>query len=399
MKIEIFTAFLLFLNLEIYAQVNFEPGYFINNDNLRISCLIKNVDKKINPSSFSYKLNENSKIIKATIQDIKEFSVSDAKYIRSIVEIDRTSDKSNEIRAGSQPDFIRQKLFLKVLVEGKANLYLFENGNITRFFYSDSDSVIEPLIYKRYLRKSNYIGENNSFRQQLLTNVSCELNLSVKDLKYTKRDLVDYFKRYHECIGVEYKLIGYKEKKGKTSLLLKLGLNINNLTIETSDGSSIFDYKNDPGYQLGISLEYRFPFNKNKWSLLVEPTLNYYKCKKVVTQSPSFQRVNEINYLSIEVPLGIRNYIYFSNKFSLFLNSFVELDFPINSKFKSYLFAEEFLGNTLRIYTSFGLGFDYNSVINVELRYSTKRNLFNEFYIWEGKFRGFSLIVGYNILQ
>ena len=46
---------LLFLIVtESFGQIKYEKGYFINNENKKIECLIKNKDWKNNPSEFSY---------------------------------------------------------------------------------------------------------------------------------------------------------------------------------------------------------------------------------------------------------------------------------------------------------------------------------------------------------
>ena len=40
------------------AQISFEKGYYIDNSNQKVDCLIKNVDWKNNPTSFEYKLSD-----------------------------------------------------------------------------------------------------------------------------------------------------------------------------------------------------------------------------------------------------------------------------------------------------------------------------------------------------
>jgi hypothetical protein len=81
------------LTINVYAQVVFESGYFIDNSGQKVECLIRNVDRSDNPTEFQYKLSERSEINTATIESVKEFGVDGfSKYIRSEVKIDRSSD-------------------------------------------------------------------------------------------------------------------------------------------------------------------------------------------------------------------------------------------------------------------------------------------------------------------
>ena len=42
-------------------------------------------------------------------------------------------------------------MFLKVLIEGKATLYYYEESNIQKFYYTLDKGNITPLVYKQYL--------------------------------------------------------------------------------------------------------------------------------------------------------------------------------------------------------------------------------------------------------
>ena len=75
----------------VLGQINFEPGYFIDNDQDKVSCFIKNEDWLNNPTTFTYKLSENGNIQEATISEVKEFTVFGGKsYIRKQVPIENS---------------------------------------------------------------------------------------------------------------------------------------------------------------------------------------------------------------------------------------------------------------------------------------------------------------------
>ena len=44
------------ISLKGFSQIKFENGYFINNSDEKIECLIKNKDWDDNPVKFNYKL-------------------------------------------------------------------------------------------------------------------------------------------------------------------------------------------------------------------------------------------------------------------------------------------------------------------------------------------------------
>jgi hypothetical protein len=135
---------LVFISLNAAAQTDYLKGYFIDNNNQKTDCLIKNIDWKNNPIEFDYKLNENDSSILKTIEEVKEFVINDnSKYLRATVDIDTSSDNIQNYTTEKDPVFINKTIFLKVLVEGSNNLYVYNNGDIPmRFFYSNKTNPI-----------------------------------------------------------------------------------------------------------------------------------------------------------------------------------------------------------------------------------------------------------------
>ncbi len=135
-----------------YAQVKFEKGYYIDNAGNRVECFIKNVDKENNPTDFMYKMSEEAGAEKLTIDDVSEFgSDNQYKYIRAIVDVDKSSPDIKSLFSVKDPEFVIDTIFLKVLVEGKASLFSYYNYPLKRYFYTFKDNSIEQLIYKKYL--------------------------------------------------------------------------------------------------------------------------------------------------------------------------------------------------------------------------------------------------------
>jgi cellulose synthase/poly-beta-1,6-N-acetylglucosamine synthase-like glycosyltransferase len=73
---QVILFFFLIFALNGFTQNSFLKGYYINNSNERVDCLIKNNDWLNNPTQFEYKLSENSEKKIQTINSVKEFEIT-----------------------------------------------------------------------------------------------------------------------------------------------------------------------------------------------------------------------------------------------------------------------------------------------------------------------------------
>ena len=275
MKNQLLFLLTIILSLNCYSQISFEKGYYIDNNDQRINCFIKNIDWKDNPTEFEYKLTENSEPLLATIKSAKEFGVDNiSKYIRSTVDIDRSIDNVNSmvlISKQKNPEYQEEELFLKVLLEGNASLYLFAVSNSQKFFYSNDGSKIEQLIYKKYLDlETNRVSTNNGYRQQLWNDLKCPtFKISkVENLDYNKKELVRFFEAYNNCHNQESVSFEEKEKRDLFNLSIRPGLNSSSLSVVGGlTNTRNFDFDNELGLRFGIEAEIILPFNKNKWAI------------------------------------------------------------------------------------------------------------------------------------
>lgn len=394
MKKQLLFLLITVLSFNCYSQISFEKGYYINNSNQKTNCLIKNIDWKNNPTEFEYKLTENSESKKASLKLIKEFGIDNiSKYIRSNVNIDRSSEKFSKLSNHRKPIFKEEELFLKVLVEGKANLYLFEDGNLIRYFYNKGDTDIEQLVFKSY-KTSNYkIGKNNSFKNQLWTNLKCpDFKISkVENLDYQKNDLINFFVEYNECNGEKSIIYEKKQKKDLFNLSIRPGFNSSSLSIQNSVSSSRdTDFDNEFGFRFGIEAEFIMPFNANKWSLIIEPTYQYFKSEKEIRNQTVIA-----DYKSIEIPFGIRHYFFLNENSKIFINGSYILDLSSDSiiDFSSGTDLEINTRNNL----AFGMGYKYNEKYSLELRYQTSREILSDYIAWSSDYSTLSVIFGYSL--
>ena len=396
MKKTFLSLVITFFCLNSFSQIIFEKGYYIDNSNKKTECLIKNYDWKNNPTQLEYKLSELSESKIATIDSVKEFGIGNSlKHVRQTVNIERSSSAPQFLDNVSQPLFKEETLFLKILIEGEANLYLYEDGNLRRYFFKKKGADIEQLVFKKYLVEGGKIGVNEMFKQQLLVGLDGKC-ISVNDvnrIRYLKKDLIKLFEMYYQCNELDF--VRYERKQDKEllfNLSLRPGVNYSSLSISNPLSRAWeTDFGNKINFRIGMEAEFIMPFNKNKWAVIVEPTYQYFNTEALNVSG----RPVKSNYKSIELPLGVRHYFFLEKGSKLFLNGSLVLDFAGKSEFVSAN------SSTLEIKTSYnfalGLGYKYNNRYGVELRYLTNRDMFYNYLFMRNDYQTFSVIFGYTL--
>lgn len=417
MKKQSLLFLLMILSLTGYAQIKFEQGYFIDNNGTKTECLIKNVDWHDNPSQIEYKVNEDAKAKMGYIKNIKEFAVSDLKYVRETVNIDMSSEELNHLSATKNPEFKEATLFLKHIVQGEANLYQYEEGNLIRYFYQVGDKDIQQLIYKTYRvtqeivngvakERTNKIDKNNRYKQQLWTDVKCD-NIKESDAvktNYKKNSLVKYFVKYNKCMDPSFVNTRKQEDRDLFNLTIRPGINFSSLKPNIDQANffvnngnrDIGNFEDKSGLRFGIEAEFILPFNKNKWGIFIEPTYQSYK-SELVTKNTTFigtnTRTYTVDYKSIELPIGLRHYMFLNDKSKLFVNAAYVLDFEFDSTLIVRNSSTPIV-NKLKSKTNIaiGCGYKYNDRYSIEARYATSREIGSIF-----DYSSFSVIIGYSL--
>lgn len=407
MKKQIFTFILILFLTQLNAQITFEKGYFIGNLGERTECFIKNLDWKNNPSEFEYKLTETDNARKVTMQSVSEFCIYEqSKYIRANVKIERSNNTLSKMSTVEEPQFIMEELFLKVLVEGKSNLYYYADKRLHFYFYKDLKGEIIPLISKKYKVRDGSVRVNNKFRDQIRTDLFCssiDVN-RVRTLDYRKGDLVKYFLDYSQCHQVEP--IKYEPKKKRDFIKFAIrprvnhsSLSINNIFSDLLDT----DFGNMTGFGLGIETEIVLPYNKNKWALTIEPTYQSFFAEDSTEKDFGSGGVFDakVTYQSIEVPLSIRHYFFLNPNSKLYLNASFVLDFTGKSKITFDRNGEFWSVLDIGVTSNFAIGVGYylNDKFNVELRYFTNRSALSNYFSWKTDYKVASLIFGYRFFK
>lgn len=358
MKKLLLIVFLGLFYYQSYSQVNFEKAYFIDNDNVRTECFIKNKDLYQNPNSFEYKLNQEESVVKiGDINSIKEFEIlHSVKFVRNLVKMDVSTSDLGKIKDIREPEWEEKTLFLKVLIEGEASLYEYKDKTKKLFFYKTDNLPVTQLIYKKYyIANTNYtdLAENNDFQKQIWEKMSCENQTmdAVLKLKYEREDLANYFIKYNDCKKGSYTDYNKKIARGSFNIKVKGGVNVSPYS-DYENAQLKVDYSGNKLFlKYGGELEYITPFNRNKWAAFIELTYQTYQYSSITTDyrpfGESFDITYESNYFekAFFTFIGVRYYMYLKDNSKIFINA--------------------------GLFTTFGLGYSYNDKFNIETRYAS----------------------------
>lgn len=391
------------LSLNSYSQIEFERGYFINDSDQKIDCLIKDLDWKNNPDKFDYRLTENSTTETASIKDVIEFgSANSFKFIRAFVKMDRSSENIGKLSREKEPIFNDEELFLKVLIEGKSSLYMYSDGGLKRYFYSNGNSEIKQLIYKKYKTKDNKLGHNNRFKQQLFNEITCGVKGNINNLKYNRSSLSRFFRKNNQCnnsIYVDFE----KTKKDLFNLTIRPRLYSTALTTRNIQSSfKNTDFGSKSGFGFGIEAEFIMPFQKNKWAFIIESNFQSFKATKTTDDDnvSGGILIAEVNYRPIEIPIGLRHYYFINKNSKVFANISYVLDINKNSTLE-YKRGDDSTLELLEIdfikKIAFGLGYKFKDKFSAEVRYKNSRKQLGNTFFWNAEHNTISMIFGYSL--
>ncbi|MEO5976928.1 MAG: hypothetical protein ABIS36_04770 [Chryseolinea sp.] len=382
----------LFVNTSAFCQV-YEKGYYIDNDNNRIECFIKNKDKLVTPKTIVYKLNEESQPIEASITNVKEYAVAKLKYVRATVDVDQSSNDLHELSKSQYPEWRSETLFLKVLVEGKANLYYARHNKDDRFFFNTDSGSVKQLVHKLFTVSTTQSGSNNDFQYQLQKEVNCKKvpEYALKKLRYNEYLLTKFFKDHNECSGVTYAKNSEKKKNSMIHLKITPGADFASATLTNGEGKEVMNFGQKTSMRLGAEFEYVLPVNRNKWSIILEPTYQSFKGK-----SQTKYTAGEVTNTTIEIPVGVRYHFILTKQASIFLNAQCVLDLPIDCKVA--LPGWTYKSPYFRANGAAGVGFKYQR-FSIEGRYYSRRNIFLYQSGYDGTLNYYktSIIAGFRI--
>lgn len=391
-----------------FSQNKFEAGYYIDNNGNKVEGLIRDMDWKNNPVRFAFKNSEEGEVRDIVLGDAKEFYINEkAKYLREKVKVDMSSEYLQSMSTDSLPEYKEEAVFLKVLVEGKATLFKYSSAIGHRFFYL-KNANIEPLVFKKYVKTNTKRGENDGnmakndmYKRQIWTDLNCDVQSrdKIKNIEYNEKALVKYFKNYNECEGDVNVVVLDKKSESSVQMTIRPHLSPANFKFDNSQiNYTDFDLGSTVGYGIGLELEYTFPFNNKKWSAFIEPTYKQFNFDKDLSAivTGSSPRNLKLEYKVIELPIGIRYYMFINDKSRLFVNVAYQINIDTSSliKFRGGNSLEVKSGNNAIL----GIGYKYDR-FSFEYRINTKRSLTRNYTYWDSSFNSMSFTIGYSFAK
>jgi len=399
MKKDFILFIFLFATFPLFSQVEFKPGFIINNKGDSVKCFI-DYDWQNSPLLLKVKLNPESSIEKKSIDNIKEFGIdSSALFVRSSVLMDTSETNFSNLNKNRYPEWKKMQVFLKVLLIGKASLYVYQKGNFVRFLYSINQGEINQLVYKQYIGESkseygrNVVLTNNLFQQQLMKELSCNSSLEAMSIRYRQKDLINYFKKYNLCIGSGFVDKNKKSTRKIVNFKLLVGVNSASIDAKNTTSNTSFSFDRKSGYEVGFEAEAILPINRDKIRVVFSPTFQQFNSSTLYTQLYNYTATNTVDYKAIEIPFGVRYYMYLSNKTKLFITGLVVPSITFNS---SAIECPYYTTINLNSFSNFsiGTGVSYQR-FSAELRFNTSRNIANDYLYWNVSYNNISLKLGY----
>jgi len=391
----LFTLFFLLCTTALLAQFNFEEGYYINNAGQKVEGYINNADWSNHPKRIVFRPAIDAKSQTFTIDDIREFAIKEGvKYQRFDVEIDQSLRAFMEPDDNPGPVFKRDRVFLRLLVEGAANLYVFVESDQDIFFFNSGTDTPRQLIFKDYLSDSGKKRTNYQFRNQLREQLLCDgIGFErFSKMRYARSPLTELFVDYSNCRNTAPVL--YERKKKPTTQYLSLigGIDVSTLTYSRAGfGLSSFSQKLEPatGFRIGIAGEIVLPRNNDRWAIFGELSFIRFQTNQ---QTPT-RGVFDVDYQAVEIVFAARHNIYFNEKHKLFVN----VGLVAHAAFGSVFSIEG--GSSTEIDPAptgaAGIGYRFNEKIGIEFRLSLDRELFANDNSESGKFYARSVVMGY----
>ena len=378
-----------------FAQREFERGYIVKNGGEKLECFIKNNEWRYSPVKIQIKYQESDSPQNVDMTEIEEFAIGDVlKYKRIITK----ANVSKEILPDWNVPLATDTLMLKVLVAGAATLYEYDDDV---YFYSVNAGEVSQLIYKQYQgvtqNGTQYYNFNKTFQQQLFNNVNCDAAplKSFANLDYKIRSLQTLFIKYNTCVNPSYSVKQEEKKKLLFHLRVTPGLDFAKASYVLSSPYSKdeVDFSAKASARTGLEVEAVVPYNKGKWSVVLEPTYQSYKRSAVSDDGYEY----DMNYTVLEIPLGVRYRSFIAEDLTLFFDTFLVNCLDLNSDV-SYRSSPTSM-KSLQVKNSpsltFGVGINYNK-LSVEIRHYRARSLTNYSY-WGSEYTKNSVILGYRI--
>lgn len=370
------TFLLIFISVNAFAQTTFKKGYFITKDNQKNEVYFKAFGEEI-PDKIVYKDSLGSDIFMSTLtSNIIELVIPNtSKFLRKKISVELLK-KGMKSKNNSKKFILEEKeLLLKVLLETntiKVLSYLDQENN--RYIFIEDKNVLKFLEYKiinfenkKLIIKSykNYLLKNNEI-------ISSKQKIDFGKLKYTEKDMVDYFTKYAESNSDSIKV--YKGHFRKLTDILNITPKIGYSTFNHKTINENSSYNTDfIESQLNVGLDFEYFFNTDIKKSSILFSIQYHLDTKnegdfaFGTRSPINTKTYH-DFSTYNLDLKYRHYFKLKQHHYLFLN--LGFGYQKTNGTTDYIFNEnnikiadlDFNNDDNDLYFSLGAGYNFKNL-------------------------------------
>src|SRR5690606_28443915 len=123
-------------------------------------------------------------------------------------------------------------------------------------------------------------------------------------LSYNLTMLRSFFIHYNQCQESSYHVLNEYQHKAQFTITPKLGVEYASVEATNTMVSTYGSFPSKIGPRIGLELEYIVPYFKSQWRIFANPSFVSYHANSSVTPSM------EIQYNSIDIPIGLRRYFF-----------------------------------------------------------------------------------------
>jgi hypothetical protein len=250
----------VFISSVTFAQTNFKPGVLVTLSGDSVKGSVDDQQWRRNPKSIKFREGNSDKLYSPG--DIKAFTIrGKVSYESHRVKYDSSSERESRLTSSPVAAWKEKRLFLKVLVAGRATLYRFVEDNDRIHYFIGKDGKVEELINHRFLL-SGSVQTNRQYIEQLKVAFGDCASIKIgPSLRYNEESLVKMFEKYSACTGSAIAT----SKKEKT--LVKFGI-VGSVASDQFGGNPT--YAAAIGYGAGGFVNFMFPGKLYKWSAYTE---------------------------------------------------------------------------------------------------------------------------------
>jgi len=412
MRHYLFLTVFFLSSTSLFAQTGYLEGYYITPENERIEGLILHRDILSTPQSFKFMLDEHADARTIKISDATEVKIGELKYLRYVVDIDRSSEKVEKLSTTGNPIYKEEELMLQVLLEGGSSLFRYRSPDVTRYFYSEGGHIPVQLVYKSYLDEAEEglveeaqggIRINKGYRQQLL-NLYRDIGISNADviqLRYTASALTQFFQRINSINKISTVLFEDKLRDRRIKFRGKIGTILQNASIKAEGPfGNRFNQKFlvDPVLVFGGNLDYYLGAEKRNLAVYLEFTRYKFKGREVLEadNGPIFNETFTVSTKGIDLAMGIKYNLYSSGDLALTMSGGVINYFEERYDFSYETRVEGVFKKSDRFTYSFGVGLEFQR-LSFDAKYYGKRKAFATNLDTEFGYTGLVALIGYRL--